>query len=383
MIIKEIIKNYISSNKTNRIKKVLEIATFNSVNNVKPIKIRTIAIVVPELHKFTGGHTSIIRLGSLLARKGFDVSYVSYVNQSINEMQEVLKANYSSAQGNCISYHDAMERSYDLIVATNWVSVYWSKLLSGYKAYFVQDYEPYFYMVDEEYELAKETYELGFHIISLGKWNIDQINKNCVNKGLQSYISFPYEPSEYRLSDRDFYRIQKTKRIKLAVYTKENGKRMANLMQCILLKAKEEFEHRGFEFLVQFFGLKKEYRVDVGVNLGKLNKEEMNQLYVDSDFGFVASMTNISLVPYEMMGTGLPIIEFKNGSYSSFLPKEAAILIDFDYRTLVNEIEDCINNPERLMKMRQVGLSATENLSWNNTVNEFVSILNSEVIRNE
>lgn len=378
MFVKQIIKRKINEDKTNNIKSVLDVATFDIVNNVCPNSVSSIGIVVPTLHKFTGGHTSIIRLGTLLVERGFDVTYVSYENQSIKEMEEVLKANYSKAKGKCISYDKAKKEKYDIVLATNWISVYWAKLLDGYKAYFVQDYEPYFYMVDEEYELAKETYELGFHIISLGKWNIEQINKNCINKGKQSYIDFPYEPSEYKYEKKEFDKIKKE--IKIAVYTKENGKRMANLMQYMLLNAVREFEARGYCLDVSFFGLKNNYHVIVGRNLGKLNKKQMHQLYMNSDFGFVASMTNISLVPYEMIGTGLPVIEFKSGSYSSFLPEGSAILVDYDYLTLVNEIEKYLKNPKRLEQLTMTGLHAIEHLSWNNSCDQFVKIITNEVL---
>ena len=267
MFVKEIIKNKINEQKNNRIKQVLDVATFNPVNNIQPKSVSTIGIVVPTLHKYTGGHTSIIRLGSLLVDRGYIVSYISYENQPITEMQEVLKANYSSSKGKCVSFDQAQKDKYDIVLATNWISVYWAKLLDGYKAYFVQDYEPYFFMVDEEYELAKETYELGFHIISLGKWNIEQINKNCINKGIQSFIEFPYEPSEYKYKRKNFS--EKKKEIKIAVYTKENGKRMANLMQYMLLNAVNEFESRGFHLDVSFFGLNKDYRVH---NQNSLNR---------------------------------------------------------------------------------------------------------------
>jgi len=58
---------------------------------------------------------------------------------------------------------------YDIIIATSWQSVYYVRNFSGYKAYFVQDFEPYFFKLNERYLLAKKTYELGLHIISLGK----------------------------------------------------------------------------------------------------------------------------------------------------------------------------------------------------------------------
>ena len=43
--------------------------------------------------------------------------------------------------------------------------------------YFVQDYEPYFYMFGEAFIIAQKTYELGFHMISLGAWNKHMVEK--------------------------------------------------------------------------------------------------------------------------------------------------------------------------------------------------------------
>ena len=40
----------------------------------------------------------------------------------------------------------------------------------------------------------------------------------------------------------------------------------------------------------------------------------------------VASMSNISLVPYEMHASGLPVIEFGDGSYPFFFGQDTAIL---------------------------------------------------------
>ena len=51
-----------------------------------------------------------------------------------------------------------------------WDSSYIVKKLPGYKMYFVQDYEPYFYPYGEKYILAKKSYELGLHMVTLGPW---------------------------------------------------------------------------------------------------------------------------------------------------------------------------------------------------------------------
>lgn len=39
------------------------------------------------------------------------------------------------------------------------------------------------------------------------------------------------------------------------------------------------------------------------------------------------SYTNISLVPYEMMATGLPLVELKEGTFTEFMPERSAVLL--------------------------------------------------------
>ena len=58
----------------------------------------------------------------------------------------------------------------------------------------------------------------------------------------------------------------------------------------------------------------------------------------------VASLTNISLVPYEMIAAGLPVIEFKDGTFDYF-SKETAILCDLSYKHLEKEILYYVGKP--------------------------------------
>ena len=71
-------------------------------------------------------------------------------------------------------------------------------------------------------------------------------------------------------------------------------------------------------------------------------KSELLNLYNTSDFGLVASLTNISLVPYEMLATGLPIIEFKEGTFEYFFPENTAIITSFDYNDFYKKVKESI-----------------------------------------
>ena len=90
----------------------------------------------------------------------------------------------------------------------------------------------------------------------------------------------------------------------------------------------------------------------------------------------VASITNISLVPMEMISTGLPLIEFEDGSYSHFFDSSTAILTDYSHKTLSKKILDLINKPEELGKMNHRARTAIERFTWSNTCEEFENIIN-------
>lgn len=344
--------------------------------NTSPNQVKNVAFIVPGIDRYSGGITSILRLGTYLTRMGYKIAYIDFQNRPVEENICNAKINLSYVEGKFETLNGADKKEFDVVIAGNWQAVYYLNDFDAYKMYFVQDYEPYFFKLNERYLLAKLTYQLGEHIVSLGKWNIEQISKECHIESKMDYISFPYEPSEYsKTITRDFYGYKSKKNIKIAVYTKEEGKRIPNILQFILEHASEYFAEKGIVLEIAYFGMKKNHKVRLGQNLGKLNKDQMLKLYNDSDFGMVASMTNISLVPYEMIATGLPVIEMQDGSFLSFFPSNSALLIDYNYKTLVEKIEESLKNPVILEQTSKNALKAIENLSWEKTAAEFSDIL--------
>ncbi len=377
---KKIISAYTASvdkHESEIVNSVLEYENFEVEQNAKPQKTSNIGIIVGSIVRYSGGHTSILRLGTGLSKNGKTVTYISFKNQSLEKMQEAAKGNLPSVEGKFAKLQDVSLETYDIIIATSWQSVYYARRFEAYKMYFVQDYEPYFFKLNERYLLAKKTYELGLHIVSLGKWNIEQIKRlGSVNvKYKTDYIDFPYEPSEYICYERNYDKYIGKKDISIAVYSKEDGKRIPNMLQIILKKATKELQSMGISLEIYFFGFDKKTKIQIGKNLGKLNRKEMIELYKKVDFGMVASMTNISLVPYEMLATGLPIIEFIEGSFASFFPSGAATLVDFNYKMLCDELVKCITVNNIVKNQIQLAQKYLETLSWEHSCRQFIDIL--------
>ncbi len=350
---------------------------FKKVKNSNIASVKVITFVVPGIYKGSGGMTSILRIGSYLANEGYQVQYVNYTAQSEADMQRQAPACLAQCRGTFLEKGKMNQLETDVVIATSWVSVYYAKKIKGYKMYFIQDYEPYFEKFGEKFLLAKKTYEFGFHMISLGQWNKKKILHECekVNESEIDIIEFPYSPEEYKWKERNYQTYSQRKQFKVVVYIKNEDKRLPNLIQIMWKHAVESLLEKGIQMDVLFFGMNPDDPVLVGKNLGKLDKKELEQLYQNADFGMVASMTNISLVPYEMIATGLPVIEFQDGSFTDFFPADTAILVDFSYRDLVEGIMQCLQNPHKLLAMQKKAGEAISGLGWDKTCGQFLEII--------
>ena len=358
-----------------RIDNIMRFVSFEKIVSTKPVK-KDILFVMPTIYPHSGGETSILRLSTFLANNGYNVFYACYDNDNIEEMEANCKINLKNYKGTFLRMSDCENRSFDIIVSTFWIAAYRAKKMKGYHIYFAQDYEPYFYPLDENYVLAQKVYSMGFHIISLGLWNKKEIIKQTSTQDRIDIIDFPYEPSEYKPISRDYLKYSEKKTVKIAVYIKNDGKRLPRLIQYNLKQAADELiESDGIKLEINIFGMNKKEKLVVGNNIGRLSKEQLLTLYSEYDFGLVASMTNISLVPYEMLATGLPLIEFKDGSYETFLGNDTAALVSFDYKDIVHEIVNSINDPSVLVERHNRSMEKLSQLSWKKTAEQFKSII--------
>lgn len=341
----------------------------------------TIAFVITRMVRFHGGQTSVLRLGTRLAQKGMKVLYLIYKPQSVAEMKLCAKANLEGYKGSFASFDSfasGIGEKYvmpDIVVATSWDTVSYVKKLDTYRMYFVQDYEPYFYQFGEEFLMSRSTYGQGLHMVSLGAWNKMMIEKEASPVSPVDEISFPYEAREYRGVSRDYDAYRDKKTVVLAVYVKYYGKRLPNLIPYILTNTANELGKKGITLDVRYFGEAGTYRIPGGKNLGQLTHAELAKLYSEADFGMVASMSNISLVPYEMHATGLPLIEFKEGTYPFFFPGDSALLASINDRDIADMLLEAIEDPDRLRAMNEKAGEYMKGLSWERTGDEFYEIV--------
>lgn len=352
---------------------------FKSFQNTQLKNIENIVMLVPVVYPNLGGITSALRILNSLQSRGCNLTLaICSETMKIEEAKNNVKLCMPSYNGKVKNIKECMNDTYDVCIATSWQTAYYAQKITGYKVYFVQDYEPEFYETNDFSVLAKNTYSFDYHIISLGEWNAEKIKMNCLNYSSKiDVVDFPYDPKEYNFDKRNYDDYRNKKEITVACYIRFIGRRIPYICEYLLSNAKSYMEKKGYKLNVLFFGIDKKNRFDGATNLGKLSREELFELYKKCDFGMTASMSNISLVPYEMLATGLPLIEFRNGSYKFFLGDDTALLIDFDYKELADKIIETVNSPEILEKMHQNVETKLQKLSWDNTCEQFWNILSN------
>lgn len=352
------------------------------ISNKAPGEVRSVLFLLTRMVRFAGGQTSILRIGTELVKLGIQVGYGVYKSQSKEEMALCAESNLKNYQGELYTRQDVARmvknqaEQPDVVIASSWDTVHYVKKFNSYKMYFVQDFEPYFYPFGDKFLMAKKTYEQGLHMVSLGDWNKKEIEKHCKTVSPIDCVEFPCERSEYPHVERDYAAYSEKKRLVMAVYLKYYGKRLPSTIQFMLGKVKDAFEQRdGITLDIRYFGEAKSFIPKNGVNVGMLSKDELQKLYAEADFGMVASLSNISLIPYEMLATGLPLIEFEDGTFSEFFPENCAILTSLSWKDLYLQMKACLEEPVRLQLYDANASDYLATLSWEKTGRQFFEIL--------
>ncbi|AMV66995.1 Glycosyltransferase [Pediococcus damnosus] len=362
-----------------------DIHDYNSILkyfNDEPVKqskkdhYHSITFVTTGIIAYDGGQTTMLHLGTLLSKQGYHVYYLSYVPQTVDEMEQNAEFNYEGYEGTCVDMSQLDKHNSDIWLATLWESAYVIKNKPGYKMYFVQDYEPYFYPFGDRYQLAKKTYELGLHMVSLGPWCAKMIKENCKVNSPIDEINFPVNLEQYPYQAHDLSKYPDKKVIDVAVYTKWSSPRRAPInIQMTLNNCQNILAKQGLKLNLHYFGTDKKAQFINGENLGKLTKPEMISLYNRCDFGIAPSMTNFSLVPFEMMSCGLPLIDFKEGTGSYFLPEGAYLKTGFNEKDLAKTFLQAKQNPLELEHMVQKGVDHLQSITWKQTLTDFEAII--------
>jgi glycosyltransferase involved in cell wall biosynthesis len=250
-----------------------------------------------------GGHQNIFRFIEFLDKAGHKNNvyiYSEHDDMTIAQARDNVKA-YCSAENLEFYRYGKKPIEGDVLFATGWETAYpvFNEKSDIRKMYFIQDFEPFFYPMGTDYILAENTYRFGFHGITAGGWLDDKLSREY-NMQCDHY-DFGADPANYRFTNK--------------------GDRKQ-----IFFYARPVTERRGFDLGVMALQLFHEKMPDYEIvlagwdvsqwsipfpytNLKTLKIEQLSDVYNQSAAALVLSLTNMSLLPLELLATGtIPIV---------------------------------------------------------------------------
>lgn len=335
-----------------------------------------IAWVLSPLSKGAGGQNTITRFARYLQSKGHNVTFYIYEGiqaQSVDEARDILKSSFK------LDVEVRKIRDYresDALIATGWETTYpvFNTKTRAHKFYFVQDFEPYFYGVGSRYVLAENTYKMNFYGITAGPW----LTKKVSEYGMKAdYFDFG--------ADLDIYKPKQpvSKKKKICFYARPVTERRAFEIGVITL---EIFHKKHPDYEIDFFGWDvSNYKIPFPYkNRAILNHDELAQLYQESTSCLVMSLTNVSLLPLELIAAGcVPVMNEGDNNrmvlhdmdeYVDYAPVNPIELAEALCRTV--EREDIDSHAMRASE-------SVSSLSWDKSYEKVEKILKREITGSE
>lgn len=320
------------------------------VENEKNInKKGRIAWFAPDIIEGSGGHRTIFQNANELIRRGYACDlYIKPIWRPMlpREIYDNIKKWYGNFDGDVFNDY-CLLRDYDMVIATGWETAKPAAETNiKRKLYFVQDFEPYFFPVSPEYLEAKRTYGYDLFPVTIGRWLSEKI-KNDYNKDA-GFFDLCADLTKY-------HRKKEAKKENAICFCCQPDK--PRRCVSIGLKALQIVQKMRPDVKIYLFGSQKlrTYNVETE-HLGLLSIDECNDLYNRCKVGLCLSTTNPSRVPFEMMATGLPVVDLKMENNLYDFPEEGCLLAEPSPEAIARAILEILEDEKLAKKLSDGGV---------------------------
>lgn len=317
---------------------------------------KRIAWVIPHPGKGSGGHRTIIQNVNALIRAGYEcdiyveddnVSTAQMVKDKINEYYEPCDAG--------VYVGIRMRKDYDIVFATGWQIVEFVRSVPArHKAYFIQDFEPWFFPMGDQYIITENSYRYGFMPVTIGKWLAHKMLAEYNNP--VEYFDFGADLNIYKKLDN----VEKENAI-CFVYQPEKSRRC----DYIGLKALRIVKTLRPDIQIYLYGSNMPATFDFECqNLNIIPIEKCNELYNRCKVGVCMSASNPSRIPFEMMAAGLPVVEMYKENNIYDMPDGGVLLARTTPEAIASAIIYLVDHRRRKEEDVRVWYKLYERLSF-------------------
>lgn len=240
---------------------------------------------------------------------------------------------------------------FDVVIATAWNTAEFAACQACHiKLYFIQDYEPWFYPMGESFFRAMQSYSCDLKPITIGRWLAGKMSEHY--DGCVPYCEFGADLSIYKPSDS-----KRTPNSICAIYQPEKDRRSSGLLRdaielALAVKPDLQFYLYGWGGSEFAFGDKPQVHM-----LGVLSVEECSDLYSKCSLGISLSASNPSRLPFEMLATGLPVVELAAENNSYDFPRGGMLFADPSAEGIASAIISAFDEAACLDERSELGIA--------------------------
>jgi glycosyltransferase involved in cell wall biosynthesis len=283
----------------------------------------------------SGGYTTLFRIIRYLEALGYfnRVYFYNVYRGDHRYYESIVRSSYGF--NGCVKKMDGGMEDAHAVVATSWPTAYpvFNSRCAGKRFYFVQDFEPYFYPAGSLSLLAENTYRMGLHAITIGQ---------CFARKLRTEFGMAVDSFEYGCDTSRYRRLHGSKRSGVVFYARPEAARRGVELG---LMALEVLAARCPDIEIHIYGTRMGRLPFCFVDHGRVTPDELNRLYNRCYAGLSLSLTNVSLVAYEMLAAGcIPVVNDTvlvrtdlNSSFVRYTPPHP--------QALAAELESVVKNP--------------------------------------
>lgn len=308
---------------------------------------RRAAWILPDFAEGSGGHRTIFQNIAYLSKHGYKNDVYAEDNGHFKNVRD-LRQKAICYFGDCkCSFHLGYEIKgvYDIVFATSWktAAVVDACSCGGEKAYFIQDFEAFFYPMGGQYLSACRSYCYDLHFITIGRWLPQKLFREYGKTS--RYSDFCADPDIY------FDLGHKRKKAVCFLYQPEKPRRCSRLG----IEALRIVKRLRPEVTIYLYGSDFWERIGFEhTNLKLVSPETCNKLYNQCSAGLCISSSNPSRVPFEMMAAGLPAVDLylENNLYD--MPSNVSLAL-CEPAAIAQAVLDILDHPALAKQMSEEG----------------------------
>jgi hypothetical protein len=331
-----------------------------------------IAWIMSPPGKESGGHQNLFRFIDFAEKAGHRCTVYLY---SANGPTSIAEVRAMLASTDAYPHLKADIRMYDrkvgvkpetqALFATGWETAYPAYLDSSTarRFYFVQDFESSFYPLGTESLLAENTYRFGFHAITAGGWLAHKLRTDY---GMTAdHFDFAVDKTHYTVTNRE-------RRNEIFFY------------------ARPVTPRRAFEFgvlaLADFAAMKPDVTINLAgwdvsnwdipfryKNLASLEISELNGIYNRCAAGLVMSLSNMSLLPLELISSGVTAV-VNDGPNNRMVSDNPFIeYVPSSPLAIARKLAEIMDRPDAVERSLEMSKSVA-NINWQDSGKQFVRV---------